>query len=492
MKGFFSNFYVKLSSLFLILLITMGAVQVFITVKITEKRQAEADQWVNRRLAEAMVTEIEPYVNGNNIDENIGSIIHYMMVLNPAIEIYLLDSSGNILAFFSEPGKQILRNTVDTKPIEKFLLGTESIPIFGDDPCNPGIRKHFSAARIDLGLEKSGYLYIVLRSSVYDQTVGTLKEKYFASALMRGLLLSLIFVGIIGLILFAFLTRRIQNVSRTVKEFEKGRYDQRITVRSRDEIGDLANTFNHMADTIAANMDNLKQTDRLRRELIANVSHDLRSPLASIQGYIETILMKHETLAPDKLQGYLETILADARQLNRLVEELFELSKLDAKQIDPSLETFSLTELLQDVSMKFKSQAEKLNIRLSADLPKQLYFVHADIGMIERVLSNLIENAINFTPEHGMVQLSIQRNDGQLLVRIKDTGKGIPPEDIPHIFDRFFRGDSSRSGSIRGSGLGLAISQKIMELHHSSIRVSSKLKEGSVFEFELPCIEHCT
>jgi signal transduction histidine kinase len=492
MKAFFSNFYVKLSSLFLILLITMGAVQVFITVKITEKRQAEADQWVNRRLAAAMVTEIEPYVNQNNIDENIGAIIHYMMVLNPAIEIYILDRGGNILAFFSEPGKQIRQFSVDTEPIEKFLLGTESIPIFGDDPCNPSIRKHFSAARIDIGQEQTGYLYIVLRSSVYDQTMGTLKEKYFASALMRGLLLSLIFVGIIGLILFGFLTRRIQNVSRSVKEFENGRYDQRITVKARDEIGNLANTFNHMADTIAKNMDNLKQTDRLRRELIANVSHDLRSPLASIQGYIETILMKKETLPSEKLHGYLETILADAKQLNRLVEELFELSKLDAKQIDPQLETFSLTELLQDVSMKFKSQAEKLNIQLSADLPKQLYFVHADIGMIERVLSNLIENAINFTPERGMVQLSVHRNNGQLRVCVSDTGKGIPPEDLPHIFDRFFRGDSSRSGTNRGSGLGLAISQKIMELHQSSITVESKPMEGSVFEFELPCVDQCT
>jgi signal transduction histidine kinase len=277
-----------------------------------------------------------------------------------------------------------------------------------------------------------------------------------------------------------------------VKEFENGRYDQRIHVTAQDEIGKLANTFNHMADTIAANMDNLKQTDKLRRELVANVSHDLRSPLASIQGYIETILMKRDTLAPEELQGYLETILTDAEQLNRLVDELFELSKLDAKQIDPELETFSLTELLQDVSMKFKSKADRLKILLSVELPQQLYFVHADIGMIERVLSNLIENALNFTPEQGTVQLSIHRNDGQLLVRVRDTGKGIAPEDIPHIFDRFFRGDSSRSGAPRGSGLGLAISQKIMELHESSIRVQSNLTEGSIFEFELPCVEQCT
>ena len=492
MKRFFNSFYIKVSSLFLILLVTMGAVQVFITVKITERRQAEADQWVNRRLAEVMVTEIAPYVNEDMSDERVGSIIHYMMVLNPAIEIYLLDSEGSILAFFAEPGKQILKGTVNVNPIEEFLGGTEKIPIFGDDPCNPGHKKHFSAARIDLGPNKSGYLYIVLRSSVYDQTVSTLKEKYFASALMRGLLLSLIFVGIIGLMLFAFLTKRIQNVSRSVKEFEKGRYDRRIPVTSKDEIGDLARTFNHMADTIAANMENLKQTDRLRRELIANVSHDLRSPLASIQGYIETILMKRETLPSEELQKYLETILGDAKQLNRLVEELFELSKLDAKQINPKLETFSLTELLQDVGVKFKSHADNLNIQLSTDLPKQLYFVHADIGMIERVLSNLIENAMNFTPVRGKVHLSLHRYDGQLRVRIRDTGKGIPPEDIPHIFDRFYTGDSSRSRSLRGSGLGLAISQKIMELHYSSITVTSKLNEGSVFEFELACIDHCT
>ena len=492
MKRFFRSFNVKVSSLFLILLVTMGAVLVFITIKITETRQAEADQWVNRRLAEVMVSEIAPYVGDDMKEETVGEIIHYMMVLNPAIEIYLLNSEGSILAFFAEPGKEIKSDTVSVEPIEEFLRGTERIPIYGDDPCNPGHKKHFSAARIDLGTDESGYLYIVLRSSVYDQTVSTLKEKYFASALTRGLLLSLIFVGIVGLILFAFLTRRIQNFSKSVKEFEAGRYDRRIPVTSKDEIGDLAKTFNHMADTIAANMENLKQTDRLRRELFANVSHDLRSPLTSIQGYIETILMKQKTLPPEELRKHLETILGDAKQLNRLVEELFELSKLDAKQIKPILETFSLTELLQDVSVKFKSHASMFKIRFMTELPKQFYFVHADIGMIERVLSNLIENAMNFTPARGSVELSLQQHDGQLRVRVKDTGKGIPAEDLPHIFDRFYTGDRSRSRSKRGSGLGLAISQKIMELHHSSIAVTSKLNEGSVFEFDLPFVDHCT
>jgi signal transduction histidine kinase len=312
-----------------------------------------------------------------------------------------------------------------------------------------------------------------------------LRDKYFTTALMRGLLLALIFVGIIGLALFAFLTKRLKSVSRTVEEFENGRFDRRIPVSTKDEIGNLARTFNHMADTIAANMDSLKQTDRLRRELIANVSHDLRSPFASMQGYIETILMKQKALKSEELRKYLEIILNDAKMLNKLVEELFELSKLDAQQIKPRPETFSLTELLQDVILKFRSSAEKFRIHLTADLPKKPCFVRADIGMIERVLSNLIENALNFTPTDGTIRLELQSRNGSIQVRVIDTGRGIPPEDIPHIFDRFYTGDRSRSRSKGGSGLGLAISQKIMELHDSVIAVDSAPDRGSNFNFEL-------
>jgi signal transduction histidine kinase len=241
-----------------------------------------------------------------------------------------------------------------------------------------------------------------------------------------------------------------------------------------------------MADTIAANMEKLRQTDSLRRELIANVSHDLRSPLTSIQGYVETLLMKQDSLKVEQIREYLEVVLTEATRLNEMVHELFELSKYEARQIELKMERFSLTELVQDVAVKYRTRAEQRQVSLSAFLPEKLDFVQADINMIERVLSNLIENALAHTPPGGRVVLELRESEGRARVRVIDSGTGIDQRDIPFIFDRFFSGRREGGGSGRGSGLGLAIAQKIAELHGSRIQVESEPGRGSVFFFELP------
>jgi signal transduction histidine kinase len=299
-------------------------------------------------------------------------------------------------------------------------------------------------------------------------------------------------VGIVGIVLFALLTRRLQRVARSVGEFEKGNYDTRLQASAGDEIGELARAYNRMADTIAANMEKLRQTDSLRRELIANVSHDLRSPLTSIQGYVETLLMKQDSLREGQIREYLEVVLTEATKLNEMVHELFELSKYEARQIEPKVERFSLTELVQDVAVKYRTRAEKQRVALSALLPEKLEFVQADINMIERVLSNLIENALAHTPSGGRVELELREREGMARVRVVDSGTGIDRRDIPFIFDRFFSGrrEGGGTGGGRGSGLGLAIAQRIAELHGSRIHVESEPGRGSAFFFELPLEGH--
>jgi signal transduction histidine kinase len=483
---FHKRFYVRLSSLFLVLLLVMGTAQVLISMRIAEQRQIEVDQLVNWDLAADMVAEIEPVLAADGSITDVGSVIHYMMVLNPAIEIYLLDATGKILAFFAEPGKEVRQKSVDLGPIRAFIRGREPAPIFGDDPRNPGQRKHFSAAPISLPDGSRGYLYVVLRSTRYDTASGRLREKYLASALTRALLLAIAGVGLVGLVLFAVLTRRLQGLSRTVGAFQSGKLDQRAPDSSGDEIGELGRAFNRMADAIAASMEELKQTDSLRRELVANVSHDLRSPLTSIQGYVETLLMKEDSLDRDKRREYLQIILNDAVMLNELVHELFELSKLEARQVQPHLERFVLTELAQDVYGKYRARAEALQLELRADFPEKLLFVRGDIRMIERVVSNLIENALAHTPPGGAVALGLREREGCVQVQVTDSGSGISEEELPHIFERFFSGRGARKTSKGGSGLGLAIAQKIMELHGSRIEVESRPGQGSTFRFELP------
>jgi signal transduction histidine kinase len=482
------RFSVKLSLLFLALLLTMGIVQMMISVRITEKRQDETDQLVNRHLARDMALEIEPYISEGIDPGEIEPVIHYMMVLNPKIEIYVLDEGGKILAYFMEPGPEIRQEYVDVEPIRAFLQDEGSIPLYGTDPRNPEQDKHFSVAPISIGEEQRGYLYIVLRSSLYDRAASMLRERYLFSTLNQSILLSLLFVGIIGIILFAFLTKRLQRVSRAVQDFEQGNYESRIDTDASDEIGALAKAFNQMADTINRNMDQLKETDKLRRELVANVSHDLKSPLATIQGYIETLLLKDDVLTGEERLRFLEIVLSSTKSLDRLVGELLMLSRLETKQLEPELETFSMTDLAQDVYMKFKPRAEKGLVKLSARIPDNLCFVEADIALIERVMSNLLDNAVKNTPEGGNVHVKLECEEGRIRFTVTDTGRGISSDEIPHLFERFYIGGRRKPTSEEGAGLGLAISQKIMELHEGSISVRSSLGEGSSFSFDLPSV----
>ncbi|HKJ69294.1 MAG TPA: HAMP domain-containing sensor histidine kinase [bacterium] len=485
MKKFFRTFYGKLSAVFLVLLIIMGLVQTYITLQTSSRFIAEVDQRLNLSLARDMAAEIKPFL-GEEIDyASIKSAIHYMMVMNPKVEIYLLDARGQILSFFAEPGKTVEAEEVNLKPIHQFLAEDRRTPILGEDPRHPRRSKPFSVAQLSLGENQPGYLYIIIGSEQYDSAAQMVRESYIAKTTIRGLVITLFFAGIIGLILFAVLTRRLHRMAQVVRDFEQGDYDKRIDQTSDDEIGQLGRSFNQMADTIVANMEELKRTDHLRRELIANVSHDLRSPLASIQGYLETILMKESSLEPDKRRQFLEIILKDTEQLNKLVHELFELSKLDARETEPNLEPFPIAELVQDVVMKYTGKAKKAQVELDASIPSDVPLVSADIAMMERALSNLIENAIDYTPQDGKIRVGVERENGGVEITIEDTGIGIPEEDLPHIFDRFYRGVKSRPMKNGSTGLGLAITKKLLELHGSTITVQSEVGVGTRFTFSI-------
>lgn len=485
MKRFLQSFYGKLSVVFLFLLIILSAMQILLTMQSATDYISKVDQQLNLTLARDMSSELETAITDTMDFEEIGHRIHYMMVMNPKIEIYVLDAEGKILAFFAEPGKEVKLDVVDLKPIKKFLQSTDELPILGDDPRGSGRLKPFSAASMPLGKLGDGFLYIVIGGKDYDSAATLLRDNYIFATILRGLVLSVVVAGVLGLILFFFLTRRIRSMSGIVKKFENGDYHERIINPSSDEIGQLGSTFNQMADTIVANIDELKQTDNLRRELIANVSHDLRTPLASIQGYVETIQMKEENLSDEDRRKYLDIILQDTNRLSRLVHELFDLSKLEAKQIQLNPELFSLTELVQDVTQKFQDKASRSHISLNAPIVEGLPQIHADIGLIERALTNLIDNALDYTPENGKVRVELERHNGAVQLAVSDTGVGIPDKDIPFIFDRFYRGGAKKSKNKTSTGLGLAIAQKIVELHGSTINVESQEGQGTRFYFDL-------
>ena len=243
-------------------------------------------------------------------------------------------------------------------------------------------------------------------------------------------------------------------------------------------------TYNEMADTILGDMEKIKSLEKMRTELIANISHDLRTPLAIIQGYVETLQMKEAQLTEEERGEYLQRIGKSSQRLGGLIAQLFEYSKLESKQVEPVKEPFLLSELASDIYSKYKVLADKKNIALQLDMAGEIPLVFGDIGLVERAIHNLMDNALKFTPEGGKVAVQLKPSDRQVEITIKDSGPGIPKEQQSLIFQRYRQVKSEKQEE--GVGLGLAIVKKILELHDASIKVLSMPNEGAAFSFSLP------
>jgi signal transduction histidine kinase len=483
-----NSFYAKLSALFLVLILGLGVVLVVLGGRTAQRYADEVEQKLNRTLANEMVPRFEPLLEDSIDHAGIRTMIRDMTGINRRIEIYLLDRQGAVKASFAPSTAAIEQRTIDMAPLRRFMEGGE-LPILGDDPRQTGARTPFSVAHIEIMGQENCYLYVILGSEQYASVAGMIEDSYIIQGALTGLGLVLLVVAGVGLLLFRRLTQRLRHMQDVVAAVEQGDFDRRMEEGADDEIGRLAACFNRMADTLDETMEELRRADRMRRELVANVSHDLRSPLASIQGYLETVHMKDGRLSPEERQRYVKTALRNARRLSDLVGELFELSKLETEQVEPAVEPFPIAELVQDVVMQYQPRAEEQAVDLQARLPERRARVEADIGLVERALSNLIDNAIHYVPEGGTVCVRVSNEHREVCVAVADTGPGIPEDDLPHIFERFYRVDKSRDRDRGGAGLGLAIAKTIVELHGRTLTVESTVGEGTTFRFRLPVEE---
>lgn len=227
-----------------------------------------------------------------------------------------------------------------------------------------------------------------------------------------------------------------------------------------------------------------EEVERLRRELIANVSHDLRTPVAVIQGYVETMQLKQKEISQQQRDKYIEIILQNTNKLRKLINELFELAKLEAAGAKLDVEPFHPTELIQDVLAKFKLMADEKGVALNTNLSKNMPRVVGDIALIDRVLQNLIENAIKFCAMGDYVNIELEQKNNRVYISVVDSGPGIPDEDMPYIFERYHKGSNSQKDS--STGLGLAIVKKILDMHGSVIDIETSQAEGTRFTFCLP------
>ncbi|MFM9835675.1 MAG: sensor histidine kinase [Methylophilaceae bacterium] len=300
----------------------------------------------------------------------------------------------------------------------------------------------------------------------------------------------ILFGLVIGVSIFSSLSRPLRELYNALETFQKSDFSVFVPINSSnasgDEISRLGYIFEQVETRMMLQIQNLESMAKERRELLANISHDLRTPLASMRGYLETILLKEGSIEPEELRYYLGVATKQSERLGRMVEDLFQLTKLEANDLSLNQEAFSINELAQDVVQKFTIDAEKKGIQIGVNFDERLPFVYADISLIERVLENLIGNALRYTNNGGMIRLLLSYKNEKVTVIVSDTGQGMEATEVDKIFDRYYRADRSKSSDSGHAGLGLSISNLIVKLHGGEITVESKLGVGTKFCFDLP------
>ncbi len=481
------------SKLVLGLLISFSLIALLLTAlvqQLTSNYQSEIEQKLHLELAEHIVHDDSLLKDGEVDRVALEHTFHSMMILGPSFELYVVTPEGRVTTYSADDEK-IKRMQVDLTPIRQFLSGEKSLPIVGDDPRSSYRKKIFSVAEIKDNDVLIAYLYIIIGGEIYDGVVDLLQNSHIIKLSFWGFIATLFFSLVVVLLLFAMLTRPIRRLATDMRlfrsdGFEQGKLPSSVWDKnSTDEIHRLGTTFNEMASTLKQQYEKVRTIDELRRELISYVSHDLRTPLAALQGYLETWQLKQGDLSERESAELIQIAANNAQHINRLVEQLFELAHLDAENAELILEPVSIAELAQDVIQKLAIEADKKGVVLDVNPKDPSLIVMANTEKMERVFTNLLENAIRHSKMGGEVSVEMEVIAQKLKLTVKDNGCGIPSKDLPHIFEAHYRAENSAQGLRTNSGLGLAITRRIVELHHSEITVHSELNVGSSFSFEL-------
>lgn len=476
----------KITAVFTGLLIVLGIVFVVIASKFSRSYYTAAHQELYGDVAQHLATFTQPFKDGKPDTSVTHDIIHSTMVANPSVEVYLLDTAGNIKDYVV-PDKTVQIHQVNIEKVKQWISAPNMQRPMGDNPKQPGEPSIFSAAPVYEKGQLVGYVYAVLASEKQKAILQALDNNLYFRLASYMFYAALAVAFIVGIVTFFLITDSISHIAGVVKRFKEGDHTARIEGYAKGNLGMLTATFNDMADVIVDNMDKISATDKFRQELIANVSHDLRTPLSIMQGYVETLMMKKDQLSTTEMEKYLAIVYDSNRKLSVLVEQLFQFAKLEANLVTPKKEPFMIAELAADIMMAYQLKAEEKHIRLKIEAPDNLPLVFADISLTERVLQNLLDNALKFTPAGGTITVFLAETNAGVKVAVTDTGIGISPEDQAHIFERY-KQIHPRSPESKGMGIGLAIVKKILELHQAPIAVFSEPGKGTTFRFELQTV----
>ena len=313
----------------------------------------------------------------------------------------------------------------------------------------------------------------VLVGSSMAELEATIMEMYMITLLCLGV--SALVAGLLIYVSSKTISRPLRQMNEAARVIAGGDFEKRISVQSRDEVGQLAESFNHMAE-------GLQEQEKIRRAFIANLSHDIRSPLTSMRGFLQAI--DDGTVPSEKLHYYLSIVMDESDRLIKLANNILDVGLIQEKSL--ALTTFDISDLIRKTVLSFEPQATAKDLQLHCRFAHESDMMRADYDKIQRVVYNLVDNAVKFVPEGGEIVVETNFIDNMVYVSVEDNGRGISEEDQPHVFDRFFKGDPSRNEYKKGSGLGLSIVKELVRAHGGKVQLESSPGEGCLFTVSIP------
>ncbi len=417
----------------------------------------------------------DEFINENS--EDVLNILSAVVSNSEGISFLIADENGKLLLYATDSERGGF-NTAEYVPplILNKLTNLEEVTTL-----NTSISRIIKPSRISFSIPiiKNGEMEGAIIAVSSNNKLAELLDK-----MVNALLVSSMWVMVAALIAVYFLTEMITGplraMSRAAKKLANGNFDVRIPVRGKDEVAELAESFNHMADS-------LQNLETMRNTFMANVSHDLRTPMTTISGFIDNILIG--AIPPEEEHYYLGIIKEEVKRLSRLVSSLLDISRIQAGDRKLTMSSFDICESARLILISFEKEIENKKLAVDFECDEERIFVTADRDAIYQVLYNICDNAVKFASNEGQYKITIKRTEinkeKKVLISVYNQGAGISKDDIPFVFERFYKADKSRGIDKKGVGLGMFISKTIMDAHNESIWVESKFEEYCEFFFTL-------
>lgn len=466
-------------SMILLCMIAMGITMLFFVADYWEEEKKEhLIENANQVVSVIKVASHFDSVNKAIIveDPDLFSITISTMAQSVDADIFVVNNKGEFL-YCSEQGECTHKDEVISSDI---LAKTAFDTFFEFGTLNDFYENTHYTAGVPIKVLNKGeqeivaFCYVSTKSSfVSGLTMATMRT--FLTAAIITILISLVFIYILSY----NLARPLRQMSNAAKKFAVGDFSARVNVTNEDEVGELALAFNQMADSLTA-------SEGMRRSFIANVSHELKTPMTTIAGFVDGML--DGTIPPERHRHYMNIVSLEVKRLSRLVQSMLSLSRIDNGELKLNCQEFEMFSVIVNVLAGFEQKISQKNIEIKGLEDFVTLKVNADPDLMHQVIYNLIENAVKFTNENGYISFSAIETKYDISVAIENSGPGIPPEDIRYVFDRFYKTDKSRSVDKKGMGLGLFITKSIMRLHGGYIYVESEPDKYCRFTFKLPLI----